>query len=262
MNRNNLFGPWEPTFPIIGPFWSREQNGTDNSETITGNWSGAPSVLRESDFGLLIHARGGGDLVYAGFANDTVWGEAGEDTLYGQDGNDTLYGGHGLTGVVDQNRDFLFGGAGNDRLYGEEGNDILVGGTGIDKLYGGAGADLFIWNHVNESGISYPAYLDRIEDFNRYEGDKIQLGNLVDDVSWMGLKFIGMWTEQSYYDHYNNPNNLSQGAIGAVGWTLIGQDEYRISVDFFSGFQYPTMSFIVHTQVPFLQPAADWFDLT
>jgi Ca2+-binding RTX toxin-like protein len=258
MNRFELSGSSNSFHHLI--LWSREQNGTDNPETIVGNWNFAPTnFISEADFGLLIHARGGGDAVYAGYGNDTVWGEGGGDVLHGQNGNDTLFGGHGLIGVVDQSRDFLFGGAGNDRLFGEEGDDVLVGGTGIDQLFGGAGGDIFMWQHTNESGISFPAYLDRIEDFNPFEGDRINLAGLVDDAGWMGLAYIGPWTQQAYNAHY--VNTFSAGAIGAVGWTQLGQDEYRISVDFGNGFQYPTMSFIVHTAGPFV-PLANWFDLT
>jgi hypothetical protein len=69
--------------------------------------------------------------------------------------------------------DLLDGGAGNDILYGEGGNDILVLGLGLDRAYGGEGADTFAVNLVD-------AFIDRIEDFNAAQGDKINISDVLD----------------------------------------------------------------------------------
>lgn len=83
------------------------------------------------------------------FSNDDIIiGSRRRDTLSGLEGDDTI-----------------FGRKGRDILYGGEGNDVLFGGKGNDTLVGGEGADTFILN-LKKSEIS---------DFNRSEGDKVQL---------------------------------------------------------------------------------------
>ncbi|MCE8016152.1 hypothetical protein HOP62_08690 [Halomonas sp. MCCC 1A17488] len=83
-----------------------------------------------------------------------VTGQTGS-TLTGTDGDDTL---NGLRGD-----DYLTGGAGNDRL---------VGGSGADTLTGGAGADVFTYLSTWDST---PQRQDTLLDFNRLEGDRIDL---------------------------------------------------------------------------------------
>ncbi|OCX21831.1 retention module-containing protein [Pseudomonas graminis] len=84
-----------------------------------------------------------------------------------QDGNDTLLGGNG--------NDILFGQGGNDILNGGNGNDVLMGGKGNDILTGGAGADTFAW----KAGDTNSGGFDVIKDFNKGEGDRIDLRDLL-----------------------------------------------------------------------------------
>ncbi|MEX6667176.1 retention module-containing protein [Pseudomonas sp. W2-17] len=84
-----------------------------------------------------------------------------------QDGNDTLLGGNG--------NDILFGQGGDDILNGGNGNDILIGGKGNDILTGGAGADTFAW----KAGDTNSGGFDVIKDFNKGEGDRIDLRDLL-----------------------------------------------------------------------------------
>ncbi len=90
--------------------------------------------------------------IYGGKGNDNIVGNSGDDYLSGQNGTDSLAGGAG--------KDRLLGGNGDDMLMGDAGNDILAGGNGadsitgadtttngtgeIDRLSGGAGADIFV----------------------------------------------------------------------------------------------------------------------
>jgi Ca2+-binding RTX toxin-like protein len=247
-----------PSRLLLNDLW-RYQNGDDQPNTIVGDWSGSPVLLTGADKGgLYIHAGGGTDTVFAGFGDDQVWGEGGEDYLWGQDGNDTIYGGYGLSSAqVDPSKDVISGGAGNDKLYGQEGDDFLVGGTGADQLWGGSGADTFIWNHVNESGISYPAYLDKIEDFNPVAGDKINVSNVINDrPGTTGLTFIGEWTQPNFYDGWDN-----HPGTGEVGWQQLGPQDFRILVDLSHNFSSPDMSFLVHTDSFYPVPNAAWFVL-
>lgn len=76
-------------------------------------------------------------------------------------------------GDIGGGNDFLDGGAGNDILYGEGGDDILVIGNGYDQAYGGAGADTFAITMID-------AFVDKIHDFNKGEGDVINIADVLD----------------------------------------------------------------------------------
>jgi Ca2+-binding RTX toxin-like protein len=101
----------------------------------------------------------GDDHLRGGPGNDLLLGGDGSDTLNGNLGNDTCEGGAGA--------DMLRGGRGDDLLLGGDGPDTLSGDLGANTLVGGAGADVF--------RISGDGGLDRILDFNRSEGDRVQL---------------------------------------------------------------------------------------
>jgi len=66
----------------------------------------------------------------------------------------------------------LRGEAGDDSLNGQAGNDRLDGGSGRDLLTGGTGADRFLFSTAGGFGIGQA---DRITDFNRSEGDRIEI---------------------------------------------------------------------------------------
>lgn len=107
-------------------------------------------------------------------------------------GNDTIKGGGKADYITSfAGADKLYGNAGNDTLLGGTGNDTLQGGAGADKLYGGTGADTFLFKLTSESTATVR---DTVFDFNRTQGDKIDLKaidantRLTDDQSF---KFIG-----------------------------------------------------------------------
>jgi len=115
----------------------------------------------------------GNDQLLGLGGNDILDGGAGNDRLNGGDGNDTLFGGQGNDTVRgDAGDDHLYGGQGNDVLHGGEGNDVLDGGRGADTLFGNAGADTFRFSSAVRGEI------DRIVDFSRAEGDRIDLTGL------------------------------------------------------------------------------------
>ena len=130
-----------------------------------------------------IHGLGGADTVWAHAGNDVVYGGDGDDYLMGMAGDDVLYG--------DAGRDTLQGQHGHDTLNGGDGNDSLWGGTGGDTLRGGTGADVFNFGRsvdsttrtteqvqavTNDTGDV--AGLDVIMDFNRSEGDRIDISRI------------------------------------------------------------------------------------
>ncbi|HTV68158.1 MAG TPA: calcium-binding protein [Rhizobiaceae bacterium] len=86
----------------------------------------------------------------------------------------------------------LRGLAGNDQLLGMAGADKLTGGTGADRLAGGADGDRFIFNSAAESRKGNG--IDKIIDFSRAEGDKIELTAIDANSTIAGnqaFKFIG-----------------------------------------------------------------------
>jgi Ca2+-binding RTX toxin-like protein len=98
------------------------------------------------------------------FSIENLTGSAFADILTGNTGNNRIMGGGGS--------DILSGGAGADMLTSGAGNDSLTGGIGADQLTGGLGADQYIFVSVADFSMGV---LDRIMDFNRMQGDRINL---------------------------------------------------------------------------------------
>ncbi len=144
--------------------------GGEGDDTIDGG-----------DHDDLVRGEGGADLLMGGLGADRLYGAAGDDSVEGGAGNDSAYGGDGadtLDGgdhddllLGEDGGDLLTGGLGTDRLHGGSGNDTLVGGEGADVLQGGAGADEFRFMALSDSAGA----TDRIFDFSRAEGDRIDL---------------------------------------------------------------------------------------
>lgn len=87
--------------------------------------------------------------------NDKLTGDARGNIIAGNDGDDLLSGGNGVDGLI-----------------GGLGVDTLVGGAGGDMLVGLDGADIFRFVALTDSKGEG---LDRIEDFQRSQGDRIDL---------------------------------------------------------------------------------------
>lgn len=170
--------------------------------------AGADAINLFGTAGDIIYTGSGADYVFAGAGNDTIRGGSNNDQLIGYDGNDTISGGSGTDTIeggigVDQisggsgadqlwggaGLDIIKGGIGNDEIYGdhdgsptnEQGRDSLSGGFGNDRIHGGGnadtmygddGADMFIFDHVNDFVFGHA---DVIADFSRTEGDRIDL---------------------------------------------------------------------------------------
>ncbi|WP_293112494.1 calcium-binding protein [Moorena sp. SIO4G3] len=140
---------------------------------ITGN--NANNFLMGTQSADFILSFGGNDTILGQGGNDIITGGSGNDKLLGDVGDDTILGGG--------NNDSLFGGQGNDKLFGGTGNDILDGfginitSDQVDEATGGNGADVFVLGkagfgaYYGGSGVQYM----NIKDFNRLEGDKIQI---------------------------------------------------------------------------------------
>ncbi|HEY7383936.1 MAG TPA: calcium-binding protein [Beijerinckiaceae bacterium] len=148
-----------------------------------------------------------GNNVIAGTNNANVLsGLGGQDVLLGLGGNDTLLGGFGL--------DQLRGGAGNDRL---------IGGAQRDILLGEAGADRFTYLAASDSQ-PVAALRDRIVDFNRAQGDRI-------DVSAIDAN-TGVAGNQAFFFGGFDATPASGPATGVLNWTVVaGQVLVRGNID-------------------------------
>ncbi|SFS01574.1 calcium-binding protein [Sphingomonas jatrophae] len=133
-----------------------------------------------------IYGYRGADTLSGGGGNDRLFGGAGNDRLYGNAGNDTIQG--------DLGDDVLWGGDGTDLMFGGGGNDRLIGGRGGDTLIGGYGADTFVYENIRADDIQSGFSIDSIYDFDRGEGDRIDLRGI--DGNWnragdQPLRWIG-----------------------------------------------------------------------
>jgi serralysin len=142
-------------------------------ENLWGSWYGDTLFGDAGPNGLAGH---GGDDSLKGFGGaDRIFGGTGHDVLWGMEGNDTLVGGTGGT------------------PYPNDGNDVLYGGMGMDNLTGGTGGDRFMWTSNGETGLGTWTS-DRITDFNRAQGDLIDLSDIDADAYQAGnqpFDFIG-----------------------------------------------------------------------
>ncbi|WP_218641746.1 Ig-like domain-containing protein [Aeromonas sp. RU39B] len=127
-----------------------------------------------------------GDQLYGDDGNDILFGQGGDDSLWGGSGNDLLFGGSGADKLYGEvGSDSLYGGSGNDTLDGGAGADTLQGGLGNDILTGSGDADTFVWKQ-GDATTSAPAK-DTITDFNKSEGDKLDLSDLLDHDGSKGI---------------------------------------------------------------------------
>jgi Ca2+-binding RTX toxin-like protein len=143
--------------------------GSSDTQRLTIN------VTDMLDTGVRINGTAGSDIInenatVPGQPRATQW----DDAIYGLGGNDQLAGG-----------------GGDDRIDGGANNDLLWGGAGADELFGGTGADQFHYAALSDSPAGDR---DRIADFKRSEGDKINLSAIDASLTASGnqaFSFIG-----------------------------------------------------------------------
>ncbi len=166
--------------------------------TIIGN-AGANRIVGTA-FADTLDGGAGNDAMSGGAGDDTYFVDSAKDRVSERElaGFDTVYASTSfslgsnvealvLTGTADINatggRDAntitgnsgvntINGSKGDDVLSGMGGNDRLIGGVGADQLTGGSGRDAFVFATSPRFGDPF----DTITDFNRAEGDTIELG--------------------------------------------------------------------------------------
>jgi len=158
--------------------------GTSAPDTLTGGV--ADDTLSGANGLDYIRGGDGADSLSGGADFDDLNGNAGDDTVSGGAGNDWVLGGKdndSLTG--DGGVDFVNGNLGNDTINGGDGSDVLRGGQGDDVLIGAVngdwlsgdrGSDTMTGGALADTFHSFVGTgLDLITDFNRAEGDRLQL---------------------------------------------------------------------------------------
>ncbi|MBD2258297.1 calcium-binding protein [Pseudanabaena sp. FACHB-2040] len=96
----------------------------------------------------------GDDVIDAGSGNDTINTGTGRDIIYGGDGDDIIR--------TEDTGDSIHGGAGNDVIF----SAVAVDG-GNTSLFGGAGADTFVIDVLDEATTTY-AFNTNLEAFARF----------------------------------------------------------------------------------------------
>lgn len=170
--------------------WGGSGNQFGSSESDTASYRTSPTGVFVSIYANYYGAWWGdaeGDKLYnienlwGSKFNDVLWGGDADNALNGFEGNDILRGFFGEDSIDGgDGNDELYGGYSQDTLNGGSGNDRLEGGEGGDTMTGGGGADTFVWMYVNESEGTWNS--DFITDFNRAEGDLINLAAIDADV--------------------------------------------------------------------------------
>ncbi len=213
--------------------------------------------------------------------NDIINGLAGADTMKGGLGNDVYYvdntgdvvteaagagtdtvnssiryalganlenlglsGAAALNGTGNTLNNVLTGNTGVNALSAGSGNDTLIGGLGKDTLTGGLGADKFKFNAETETGIG-TSTRDIIVDFNRSQGDKIDLsaidantalaGNNAFSAPTIGIHFSGTFAGQGrlYFDQTahvlygnNDADNSADFSIQLTAVNSLGATDF------------------------------------
>ncbi|NRB18046.1 MAG: M10 family metallopeptidase C-terminal domain-containing protein, partial [Rhodobacteraceae bacterium] len=127
---------------------------------------GSRSYNQMLDLGIETYSNLNGKIGNFSIARGTVIENAitgsGNDIIIGNDANNRLESG-----------------AGDDQIDAGNGNDILIGGAGADQLTGGSGADRFVYASLSDAG-------DTVTDFDLAAGDRVDLGQLLQDIGYAG----------------------------------------------------------------------------
>ncbi|WP_281981272.1 M10 family metallopeptidase C-terminal domain-containing protein [Thalassorhabdomicrobium marinisediminis] len=175
------------------------------------------------------HVFGSGhdDIIYGTKTHgNRLEGSLGNDTLYGLDGRDVLLGG--------ADDDWLLGGNDVDKLLGQTGNDTLDGGAGTDFLTGGSGADTFVFSNASHTGVGR-WNRDEIRDFNRAQGDIIDLSGIDADTTTAGDQaftvvnsFTGTAGEMVLEDHVLSGVDVTIASMDIDGDSVIDAQIYVV----------------------------------
>ena len=97
-------------------------------------------------------------------------------------------------------------------IRGNNGANVITGARGADILTGNGAADTFVWRSLDETGVSV-ATMDLITDFNRAQGDRIDVSQVDPSVFDDGINqftFIGQ--------------NAFSGTPGEINFVHVGNE--------------------------------------
>jgi Ca2+-binding RTX toxin-like protein len=186
---------------LAGSFFDDTLTGNGLANVVDGGYGNDALNGGAGNDTLLGGAGVGSDLLDGGAGDDRLDGGLGFDTVTyvtalagvsvnlayatpqatGASGNDALVSIEGLVGSA--YADTLRGNAFGNRIAGGNGSDWILGGGGYDELTGGNGADVFVYASTADSTQELR---DSILDFNRYQGDKIDLARIDANVTLAG----------------------------------------------------------------------------
>lgn len=184
--------------------WQNNINGGNGIDTISYQARHQNNVI--GDEGVIIDltagkAQTGASRFETLTSIENAVGSENADAIGGTDGRNTLAG---------------LGG--NDELFGFGGKDVLFGGQGSDLLVGGTDADRFVFEKASDS---LSASADEIADFNRAEGDIIDL-SAIDAVAGGGnqaFTFIGTALFNGTAGQLRSAGNFITGDINGDGFS-------------------------------------------
>ena len=151
---------------------------------LRGNGNNLANQITGNDANNIINGGLGADVLTGGAGNDLYYVDNSGDNVVEASGGgrDRVYTSISLT--LGDNLEDLFargssainltGNALDNVLRGNSAANILDGGAGADDLKGGAGADTFVFDDGDFGGMT-PSTSDRIMDFRRSDGDRIDL---------------------------------------------------------------------------------------
>ena len=163
---------------------SNVENLVLTGSALRGNGNNLDNVITGNNSDNILNGGLGADTMSGDLGNDTYFIDNAGDTVVeaAEAGRERVYTTISLT-LGDNLEDLFARGSsainltGNDLdnvLRGNSAGNILDGGAGADDLKGGGGADTFLFDDGDFGGLT-PSTCDRIIDFTRSDGDRIDL---------------------------------------------------------------------------------------
>ncbi|MAD39598.1 MAG: hypothetical protein CMO30_02530 [Tistrella sp.] len=219
-----------------------EVNGGEGDDYLAGHLG--EDTLRGGNGYDLLTGGADDDRLDGGALDDQLYGDDGDDFLIPGTGNDDVEGGPGVdliyygdnpgamyvdlaqgvatdtTGKIDEltGIEAVWGSSFADTIRGNAAANRLLGQNGDDLLEGGGGADVFVYTSITDSAGA--AGRDTIGDFNRAEGDRIDLTRIDADPDVAGVqafRFLG--------------NQAFDGAAGALTVQVLTASTSLVLID-------------------------------